>query len=375
MKTTIPFITTIIFLGVVQGIFLGIILITLKRGNRIANRVMGILVILFSLSISHILLLRSGLYLKAPHLIMTNHPLLFLFGPLFLLYVSIIIKKRFTFKPAYLLHLIPFVVYVIYLMPFYLKSGAYKIWYIEHWQTTGKLIDYVVGPLQIIHLFTYIFIINKIQRKHSENLKATFSTIEKINLSWIRTVSYMLASIFAVMASFYLLVFLGYQQLVISYGGDLIALLVAISMYTAGYFAIKQPEIFSSIEEFPPFKKYESSPLTPDRVEKYLQKLLEVMETDKPYLSGDLTIQTLAQRLGIPSYQVSQIINDRLKQNFFDFVNGYRVEEAKKRLRDPNYQHYSILSIAFDVGFNSKSAFNAAFKKHTQSTPSAFRQI
>lgn len=375
MKTTIPFITTIIFLGVVQGIFLGIILITLKRGNRIANRVMGILVILFSLSISHILLLRSGFYLKAPHLIMTNHPLLFLFGPLFLLYVSIIIKKRFTFKPAYLLHLIPFVVYVIYLMPFYLKSGAYKIWYIEHWQTTGKLIDYVVGPLQIIHLFTYIFIINKIQRKHSENLKATFSTIEKINLSWIRTVSYMLASIFAVMASFYLLVFLGYQQLVISYGGDLIALLVAISMYTAGYFAIKQPEIFSSIEEFPPFKKYESSPLTPDRVEKYLQKLLEVMETDKPYLSGDLTIQTLAQRLGIPSYQVSQIINDRLKQNFFDFVNGYRVEEAKKRLRDPNYQHYSILSIAFDVGFNSKSAFNAAFKKHTQSTPSAFRQI
>jgi AraC-like DNA-binding protein len=85
-------------------------------------------------------------------------------------------------------------------------------------------------------------------------------------------------------------------------------------------------------------------------------------------------LQKLAERLGISPHHLSQVINERLNQNFFDFVNQYRVGEAKRQLLDAKKKHYSIMAIAGDVGFNSKSAFNAAFKKHANVTPSEWRR-
>jgi len=124
-----------------------------------------------------------------------------------------------------------------------------------------------------------------------------------------------------------------------------------------------------------PAKKYEKSTLTNERSDAYLKKLLMVMETEKPYTDGDLALPKLASRLNMSAHHLSQIINERLQQNFFDFVNTYRVEEAKRKLVDPAKKHYSLLAIAEEVGFNSKSAFNTAFKKQTQMTPSEFRKL
>jgi AraC-like DNA-binding protein len=98
-----------------------------------------------------------------------------------------------------------------------------------------------------------------------------------------------------------------------------------------------------------------------------------VMESERPYADGELTLQKLAGRLSIPAQHLSQTVNGRLNQSFTDFVNAYRVEDAKRRLTDPRLKHYSVLAIAEEVGFNSKSAFNAVFKKHTGMTPSEFR--
>jgi AraC-like DNA-binding protein len=98
------------------------------------------------------------------------------------------------------------------------------------------------------------------------------------------------------------------------------------------------------------------------------------MEPEKIYTDGDLTIQKLAAKLSIPVQHLSQVVNEQLNQNILDFINKHRVEEAKRRLLDPASKHLSILAIAEDVGFNSKSAFNAVFKKHTKTTPSEFRK-
>jgi AraC-like DNA-binding protein len=98
------------------------------------------------------------------------------------------------------------------------------------------------------------------------------------------------------------------------------------------------------------------------------------METKKIYAKNDLTLNEFAEHLAIPAHHLSQIINDRLQQNFYDFINNYRVEEAKKRLLDPAYQHLTILAIAYEVGFSSKSVFNTAFKKHANMTPSQFKK-
>jgi AraC-like DNA-binding protein len=123
-----------------------------------------------------------------------------------------------------------------------------------------------------------------------------------------------------------------------------------------------------------PQKKYEKSALTPERSDAFLKRLLDLMEAEKPYTDGGLTLPRLAARLSVSTHHLSQVINERLGQSFNDFPNSYRVEEAKRRLADPSAEHFSLLAIAEEVGFNSKSSFNAAFKKPTGMTPSEFRQ-
>jgi AraC-like DNA-binding protein len=97
------------------------------------------------------------------------------------------------------------------------------------------------------------------------------------------------------------------------------------------------------------------------------------MQTEKPFLNPTLKINDLADSLSIPSKNLSQVINQEFGNNFFDFVNKYRVEEAKLKIINSNGNGRTILDILFDSGFNSKAAFNRAFKKHTGYTPSQFK--
>ncbi|HJQ36121.1 MAG TPA: helix-turn-helix domain-containing protein [Thermoanaerobaculia bacterium] len=121
-------------------------------------------------------------------------------------------------------------------------------------------------------------------------------------------------------------------------------------------------------------KKYVRSTLTDERSEAILRKLLAHFNDDKPYLDPELTVDALAQRLAVPSKHLSQIINDQLGRNFNDWINAWRVEEAKRRLIDQRSSHLSIVAIAEAAGFRSKSTFNAAFRKETSTTPSAYRR-
>ncbi|WP_397546448.1 helix-turn-helix domain-containing protein [Rhodothermus marinus] len=98
------------------------------------------------------------------------------------------------------------------------------------------------------------------------------------------------------------------------------------------------------------------------------------METEKLYRQPDLTLQALAERLGISPHNLSEVLNTAFGQSFYDFVNGYRVREVQALLADPERAHLTILALAMEAGFSSKSTFNAAFKKHTGLTPSAYRR-
>ena len=98
------------------------------------------------------------------------------------------------------------------------------------------------------------------------------------------------------------------------------------------------------------------------------------MVEKKPYLNPDLNLPELAGELNIPSHYLSQVINKNIGQNFFDFINRYRIEEVKSKIMDPNYHKYSVLGIAFEAGFNSKSAFNRVFKNSTGQTPTQFKK-
>ncbi|MGB6152325.1 MAG: helix-turn-helix domain-containing protein, partial [Pricia sp.] len=105
-----------------------------------------------------------------------------------------------------------------------------------------------------------------------------------------------------------------------------------------------------------------------------ITELKNYMSKEKPFLNAGLTVQKLANETGLPSKELSVLINQHLNQHFFDFVNGYRIENAMRILCDPAKKDLTVLEILYEVGFNSKSSFNTAFRKHTGTTPTAYRK-
>jgi len=139
------------------------------------------------------------------------------------------------------------------------------------------------------------------------------------------------------------------------------------------YQGLRFPEIFHG--EHSNRQKYEKNQLTEQEKDRYSKRLLEFMATQKPYLNPTLSLADLASQLKIPSYALSQVLNVVLKKNFYDFINHYRVEESKALLRSISDDGKSVLETLYASGFNSKSVFNAAFKKHTGITPRRFKKL
>ena len=120
--------------------------------------------------------------------------------------------------------------------------------------------------------------------------------------------------------------------------------------------------------------KYQNSALTDEEADKYKNQLFEKIKKDKLYTDPDLKLDGLAELLSIPPYQLSQLINQKLEKNFTEFINEYRIDEAKNLLVSPEYLKEKIESVAYDSGFNTPSSFYAAFKKFTHSTPTQYRK-
>jgi AraC-like DNA-binding protein len=137
------------------------------------------------------------------------------------------------------------------------------------------------------------------------------------------------------------------------------------------YRGLRQPYTFSGIK-VP--GKYSGSKITEDKSKKMISQLKDLMQSTKPYLNPDLTIKDLSEQFNIHHKFLSQVINSQFGKNFYDFVNHYRIEEAKEIMTETSDEKMTILEILYKVGFNSKSAFNNAFKKNTGKTPSEFKK-
>ena len=169
-------------------------------------------------------------------------------------------------------------------------------------------------------------------------------------------------------------------------------LALSVLVYGIGYMGLQQPEIFrhaqgdrpsattpspSPAPEPPevaePQSGYEKSGLTEAEAAARLQQLRTLMDEKHLYRRSQLTLQELADEMGMSTHNLSQVINTQAGKSFYDFINGYRAEEAMKRLRDPRSSNLTILAIAEESGFNSKATFNAFFKRHAGLTPSQYR--
>jgi AraC-like DNA-binding protein len=215
-------------------------------------------------------------------------------------------------------------------------------------------------------------------RKHQENLKDLVSyTSNVITLNWLKILS------ISFYVAFFILFILGGLNMI----GNFIpfdpyfVVFTFITLFTFVYsfYGIKQPAIFGEAvkidsEEKKEPEKYTKSGLKEKQAELYLQKLISIVETEKPYLNRDLSIQDLSDLTGIPKHHITQVLNEKHGKNFFTFINEYRVKEVISRFSDKKNNNFTILAIAFDSGFNSKTTFNSFFKSQTGLTPSEYRE-
>ena len=147
--------------------------------------------------------------------------------------------------------------------------------------------------------------------------------------------------------------------------------LLILSLLGCTFIAFRSPETYRLIEEAATAIKYDRSSLANVDIQSAIAKLRSLMVEDQLFRDPDLRLDDLARKAGMGSNQLSELINQRLGLNFAGYVNGLRVDYAKELLETRH--DLSVIDIAFGSGFNSKSAFNAAFRKATGSTPSVFR--
>ncbi|MFC1564923.1 helix-turn-helix domain-containing protein [candidate division KSB1 bacterium] len=360
-------ITFLLIAGAIQGFLLSIVLFTISRTNKTANRILALVIIIFSLSISVHALIHAELIFNIPYHPEVLQLLFYLLGPLLYFYLLALTEIDFQFKNRLYLHFIPFFAACLTFFPLYAEILANP----SH--VDSSIFDEICiiqTWILIAHFVIYIFLCFRKLHIHSQDVKQSHSSLEKVNLDWLKL---LLTGILITWIVGICVEFLTIKPA----AWDIVWLIVSIIIYMIGYMGLKQPAIFqgkgldeqkSSIKS-----KYEKSTLKPELAEEYIKKLNEYMESEKPYLESDITLYSLASKLSISAHHLSRIINERFNRNFFEFINEYRIEEAKKLIVDPLNHNINIASLGLDAGFNSVSAFNAAFKKYTGMAPSQYR--
>lgn len=357
------------FLVTFQLLFVGIFLITHKKGNRLSNGLLGILFMLISWNMGDLTLQMNGVTLEWRFLQMVDDGFFLLYGPLIYLYAQSVIFKDFKLSPRDLLHLIPFVLLSVLLLSFGYPAAGNKEDIIgrgQPWQY------YAIGLLIYVHFFVYLGLTYRHLGTYREVIRNKYSQIDQINLDWL---SFSLNT-------FGLMTFVSMVHNFTALSGNETVFIVTLSFLLIFIFyfvnkvvlkALRQPEIFAGIEQSES-KKYKGSNLTGVQLETYKEELLELMRRERPYLDPQINLSDLSERLSISTKHLSQVINQSFGQSFFDFVNSYRVGEVQRILKESGDDKLTVLEAMYEAGFNSKSSFNTAFKKETGQTPTEFRK-
>jgi AraC-like DNA-binding protein len=382
MEPSLSVLAVLNLLGAAQGLFLSVALLGIKGGNRVANRILAALVATIALTVAGSVVRPMHYDFVYPHLSRLHDPFPFLSVPLLFLYVRTLTSSRPAFTKRDLLHFIPFALCVVYLLPYYLQSRGAKLDFLiseYHSPSLGRWY-YVRSALLILVATFYLILTTPRVLRFMREAGGRNAPAERAVLFQIRFFVAGFLILFAGGVLRYLLDHTAKANLLVPLGAS-------VFVYAIGYLSFRNPHALTvtaeradgderapATDERAPARKYERSTLTPEAADRYLKRLLQLMETEKPYRDAELTVSKLADKLSVPAPHLSQTINQRLNQNFIDFINTYRVEEAKRRLVDPSRRHYSVLAVAEEVGFNSKSSFNSVFKKHVRMTPSEFRK-
>lgn len=394
----------VLYIGLSQGLFAAFVVFT-KRHKQTADRLL--IAWLLIICLKFLILLMYDEYGEFFDAAFSQGFIPLSFGPFLYLYTKHITDEDARFGFRDILHAAPFIILTAFYFAFFqdrVDFSDHK--YLQKDEYLGVRILYAAG--YFISIFTYTALTYRllyIYRKSIVN-KFSFETA-KNQLGWLYFTAGLITATFAFYFSIGMVNAVNHRPIVDS---ELMANVgLTIMTFSVSYFGIKQPALFRSREIYRPSperkaeplpaevpepelpadialpvdaltdneeekEKYKRSGLKDEDAEEYIARLLAFMEKEKPYLDAEMTIQDLSAKINISKHHLTQILNNNLGKNFFTFVNEFRIEEVKRKLADPGFDHLTILGIAYDCGFNSKSSFNNIFKQYTGSTPSEYKK-
>ena len=346
-------IETISIIAAFQSFLLAIYFISIKGLKRQSNVLLSsILTIFIVLIISSLFLTRgvSSQYLK--FVIICNQFSL-LIAPMLYLYIKTSNGNPYQLKTKDLLHAIPFLIVISYFI--------YNFYVIDHfifWRSMVRIFGSAIFLIQSsLYLILSIRTLKDSRNKVAGNMAS--------GQSWLQTVVTGFVVVWLINMHLFIVLDLWHNYGMCPYLYSVYFLTLFVIFNLLILLALKKSKLFLEM------KKYQNSSLSEKDKDQYRKQLLSYMETEKPYRNPNLTISDLSKNIRITMCYLSLVINESFNQNFRDFINFYRIEESKSRLVQNDM---NILNIAYEVGFNSKSAFNTAFKKFTGMTPKEYRK-
>jgi AraC-like DNA-binding protein len=374
----INLLVTISVITMFISLFLSLFLVTVKTQHKLSNRLFAFFLVLTVIDIS----INLGDLFEIPlNLRVFISLVFFLQLPTFYLYVLSVCYSDFKLQSRHLIHTIPFLAANLILLPrFYTVSLASKISFLQKSNTMLEIqFNHIFVHVQIVFYIIAVFmILRKAKKIYLENYAG--ASIESLN--WLFQFTVVLSAFFAIALLKNIFKFTEYPAISEGLKAGLFSFeLIIIFWYL--FKALNNPNLFRNIDsklklvEHIISEEKNNIPLAVNEKEynSALLKLQQYMIEEKPFLNPSLTIQDIAAFIEIPVRDLSLLINHKLDLHFYDFVNTYRIENAMNILKDTTKNKVTILEILYEVGFNSKSSFNTAFKKHTGYTPTDYRKM
>lgn len=350
------------------GFYVALMIHFNKKIDFIAKLLISIFIFIHSSFILHICLSITNLQYRFPHSFAMSTSFSFLYGPLLYFYFKRI-TQQYEFKRKDLLHLIPTIFFVLYMIPIYALSAEDKLGLMMHRIANGRSFgDIATIVLKLTSLIVYGYFIRKVYLVAKTNKNTS-----KVNHAWRKNIfGIHIMYVFCYAAYGFLLG----NNITSGLFFHLQVISMAFMVMYIGYSASVQPDVFSGIYSFEKglFFKYKKSGLTNSLSTELKDNLIYLFDHEKIYKVNDLSLDIIADRLNTTRHNASQVINEHFNINFHELVNKYRIHEAKSILDTDSLHNLNIIDIAYEVGYNNKVTFNKAFKKDTDLTPSEYQR-
>lgn len=375
-EPTLDFWVVLKVISVIQCVFFSSLILTTKNENPGAQKFLVLFLLVFALLETDDLLFHSDYIFKIPHWIGSVDPLAYSVGPLIYFYTCSLTNRRFSFRKHHLAYFLPLLVLYVAWMPVYLKSSASKLDYLLKVLNQGGNILQVAYPYNLFFATVFLAIFSAVVflalsfyklYQFNISIKQEYSSINSIHLSWLKFLLVLCS--FLWFSSFLSLFFSSWALFVIDF------FVFPIFIFLISYYDLRQKRIPLIVEEEKKETvKYAKSGIREEMVEALSSRLMHLIKHEKVYVQNELSLQELADLLDTSTHNLSQLLNDKMNQNFYEFINFHRVEEVKRRLAADEFKNLKILAIAFDSGFNSKTTFNATFRKYAGLSPTQYRK-